>query len=561
MYCFVILLYGDISSILFQEPGGDLVEILNSVGSRQGCALGSFLFALALHPILLTLSNEFPDVLILAFCDDGHFVGEPPRAVQAYHRYDYLVETELQGQMRHEKGVVYSPTVLAADLYELPPAAPDVLVFSPNVPAASLYMRGLPTDMPVTNEGIRILGAPVGSSLFCCKFADRLVDDICKDLDTVGRMSSYQSQHTLVTKAVQHKINHLWRNLPCGDVGSYGSVAAKYDEALSLVASRITGCTVLPAVSSRIVGLPLRHGGLGFRKWRSTADAALLAAYSLISSQFPKMFPELAKFFPGVLTLSPSIPAPSQYAANAHRALLRLEAVVPLVRERLVNPTAASIRNTQSALTEAFDDAESVLLLAAIKRDDNPVHPRNLAQHLSQRGDSVTLGLVATDEHTIISNKLFSVIYKRRLLLPLNPIKESESLQCVSCSATSSDFLKCYLPAQVTVVDSMGDEALRCSTEFRTKLWHDKVALLLSKLAKSVGLKYKYEPRGLVPWNDLRPDGVLTRPDGSELFVDVRTCLTSNPGKCKPCADLSGCSADMGATEKTTKWLPTTTSL
>ena len=107
----------------------------------------------------------------------------------------------------------------------------------------------------------------------------------------------------------------------------------------------------------------------------------------------------------------------------------------------------------------------------------------------------------------------------------------------------------------------MGDEALRCSTEFRTKLWHDKVALLLSKLAKSVGLKYKYEPRGLVPWNDLRPDGVLTRPDGSELFVDVRTCLTSNPGKCKPCADLSGCSADMGATEKTTKWLPTTTSL
>ena len=140
------------------------------------------------------------------------------------------------------------------------------------------------------------------------------------------------------------------------------------------------------------------------------------------------------------------------------------------MRERLVNSTAASIRNTQSALTEAFDDADSVIVLAAIKRDDNPVHPRILAQHLSQRGESVTLGLVATDVHTIISNKLFSEIYKRRLLLPLNPIKESESLQCVFCSATSSEFLKCSLPAQVPVVDSMGDEALRCSTEFRTKL-------------------------------------------------------------------------------------------
>ncbi len=74
--------------------------------------------------------------------------------------------TELQGQMRHEIGVVYSPTVLAVDLYELPPAASDVLVFSPNVPVASLYMRGLPADMPVTNDGIRILGAPVRSAIF-----------------------------------------------------------------------------------------------------------------------------------------------------------------------------------------------------------------------------------------------------------------------------------------------------------------------------------------------------------------------------------------------------------
>jgi hypothetical protein len=138
-------------------------------------------------------------------------------------------------------------------------------------------------------------------------------------------MSSYQSQHTLVTKAVQHKINHLWRNLPCVDVGSYGSIAAKYDEALSLIASRITGCIVLPAVSSRTVDIPLCHGGLGFRKWRSTADAAFLAAYFLIPSRFPTMFPELAQYFPGVLTLNPSIPAPLQYAAPvAHSCDSRL---------------------------------------------------------------------------------------------------------------------------------------------------------------------------------------------------------------------------------------------
>jgi hypothetical protein len=64
----------------------------------------------------------------------------------------------------------------------------------------------------------------------------------------------------------------------------------------------------------------------------------------------------------------------------------------------------------------------------------------------------------------------------------------------------------------------MGDKALRCSNEFQTEHWDDNVALLIPKLAKMVGMAYTYEPRGLVPWNDLRPDDVLNRPDGSELL-------------------------------------------
>ena len=73
-----------------------MTTILNSVGSRQGCALGSYLFAIALHPILQTVAAEFPTVLVSAYCDDAHFTGPPADAVAAFRRYAQLTSATLQ---------------------------------------------------------------------------------------------------------------------------------------------------------------------------------------------------------------------------------------------------------------------------------------------------------------------------------------------------------------------------------------------------------------------------------------------------------------------------------
>ena len=83
IYSFVKLMYGDSSEILFHEPGIGLSSILNSIGSRQGCSLGSFLYCLSIHTYLLTLRSEYPDLLILAYCDDVHILGEPELAIKA----------------------------------------------------------------------------------------------------------------------------------------------------------------------------------------------------------------------------------------------------------------------------------------------------------------------------------------------------------------------------------------------------------------------------------------------------------------------------------------------
>ena len=79
------------------------------MGSRQGCVAGSLAFCLALQPILQTIAHEYPDLLILSYCDDMYIIGTPERAAHAYRRYAFLISQHLQAQLRDDKAHAYSP--------------------------------------------------------------------------------------------------------------------------------------------------------------------------------------------------------------------------------------------------------------------------------------------------------------------------------------------------------------------------------------------------------------------------------------------------------------------
>jgi hypothetical protein len=78
LYALVRMMYGSEASIVFSEEGVSTPTVVkNSVGTRQGCSLGSMIFALIIHPYLLQLADEFPDVLVLAYADDVSLAGAP----------------------------------------------------------------------------------------------------------------------------------------------------------------------------------------------------------------------------------------------------------------------------------------------------------------------------------------------------------------------------------------------------------------------------------------------------------------------------------------------------
>ena len=133
-------MYGSEADIYLNLDSDEIATIPNSVGSRQGCSLGSFLFCLALQPVINQLQAEFPDLLILAYCDDVMICGEASRAIKALERYGQLLHTVIQMELRPDKTTIYSPTI----------------------PISALRRdHGLPATIPdakIKRDGVRVLG-------------------------------------------------------------------------------------------------------------------------------------------------------------------------------------------------------------------------------------------------------------------------------------------------------------------------------------------------------------------------------------------------------------------
>ena len=532
LYSLARLLYGGNASIIFPEPGRDVEEILNSVGSRQGCPWGSFLYCLSIHASLEKLAAEFPDLLIVAYADDVHIVGPPGLAVRAYHRWASLYNSELQGELRNDKG----------------------RVFSPNVSHATLLSVGLPPDMEVVSDGTRILGVPVGSVDFQKKFMSSHLDSLEDTFQTLGRMSSLNAQFVVAQRSLAHRSTHIFRTLfDGGDPAQFISERIRYDALMSQVPKRVVGRTFLNQRATTLVDLPLRHGGIGLRSWASSADVGFLASYVLASKNLPILFPYLADYFPDVrrmvphmpgssmsLAGAPLLPSPPSHAAAAARALGRLLPSSPGILEK-IDPVDLTCRKLQHSMAQANDDYLAARFHDTLLDHNGLSSKRHQSYYLSSKGDAHTFATVPTDSHSTHGNEIFPFMLSRRLLLKLKPFQMEEASVCPGCKVLSPD--------------PYGDHAVTCnsSTGPKTKLWHDPLVRVFQAVCSASGHRARAEVTGhIVLGGNMRPDGVKYSSSGHCIVTDVRTCNPTDkiPRSCTE----EGVAADNAESTKNAKW-------
>ena len=80
--------------------------------------------------------------------------------LEAYRRWAHLYSKDLQGELRSDKSCVFAPS------FEL---SKDHLV-----------EMGFPDDMKFSQDGTRVLGAPIGNDSFKTQFASDKVDAILR---------------------------------------------------------------------------------------------------------------------------------------------------------------------------------------------------------------------------------------------------------------------------------------------------------------------------------------------------------------------------------------------
>ena len=306
----VKFMYMEAGTVSIAEPTTDEVfHILSAVGSRQGCSLGSFLFALAIHENLVALQQTHNEAQIDAYLDDLFFTGPPQIALEAFSSWNKTYSTNMQGAINLNKCKVYAPSYSHQQLLDL----------------------GFPTMLQYSNDGVKVLGVPVGNHKFIISFLEAKITDIERQCDLVSHMTSQHCQLAIISKSIQHQMTFLLRNIPCGDI-SFLSLAARYDKAMHSVIKRICHHTKISNIASGIVRLPHSMGGLAIRSFFDMADPAFLASFVFCSTIIPNMCPDLKPKFADLRyhQLNPSdmqSPSLSDHNREAFLAFQRLNSI------------------------------------------------------------------------------------------------------------------------------------------------------------------------------------------------------------------------------------------
>jgi hypothetical protein len=556
---FVRLAYLEGGNVAFLD-GEHVEEVKSTVGSRQGCSLGSFLFCLAIHEELQNLQNNFPRLMIIAYCDDVYIVGEPKSAIEAYSCWSHAVATRLQGSLRDEKGAIYSTQLNRSQLLDL----------------------GCPPSMKSSTNGLKVLGAPIGDLDFVRTFIEDKIVKLEKHMDIIGHMTSHHAQWAVTVRSIQQRMQYIFRCVPCGNVVNFINLAARYDKSIISVLQRICQDQPLTTRATSIAYLPQNMGGFGLKSWFQTADAAFVASYVYAGTIIPTIFPNLTEAFPHPspppstnstlnsnvtnpislqITLNDLIP---DNALDAKQAAARIQADCQGLPLTSIN-NGATLRKVQSSFTKNIDKASLACVITSIKQDPSERKTQLLARLLSAAGDAFTWYTVPTDILTTLSNIQIRIAALQRLLIPIIKTNLSEEISrakitCPKCNITcsTSPISKNNL-ANTSDIDSYGFHSFRCNADghsSRTKLLHDTLRDVWLRLFKHAGFSATREPYGIMYDSNKRPDiAVILDDKMHNLILDVRTCDPLLSSCVLACSHQSGHAATLGAIQKDHAWL------
>jgi len=285
---FLKLWYEEASTFLRADANGAIHDIRQAEGGEQGDALMPALFSMALRPALAEIQARLPaGDLVTAYLDDIYIVTRPERA---RHVYDIVQETLWRVcRIRINQGKLVCWNRSGG-------AAPDG-ISTLDTPGHTVW-RG---DAPPELNGIKVLGAPIGSNAFVQAHATRTLEQQGQLLEAIAEMELTQDAWLLFYFCAVPRANYLLRTVPPNQVAAY---AGERDQQildtfkrLFQVPGQYEGDAPVGSgpVWERQAQLPLRFGGCGLRNASRTSTAAYWASLADCLHPLRLRYPEIAQ--------------------------------------------------------------------------------------------------------------------------------------------------------------------------------------------------------------------------------------------------------------------------
>ena len=262
----VQMLYGQESRFLWTDDAGETHIIRQAEGGEQGDPLMPALFALAQHDALVAADGELlPDEHVFSFLDDLYVTTSKARAFEAFEAVSSSVE-------RHAGVRVHLGKLKA--WCKRGGEAPEGLENLRGDNDEPVWQA----DKPDAQNGLVVLGTPLGTDAFVEHHADKRLEIEQRLLDELPKLSDLQCSWVLLSQCAVPRANHTVRILPPTLSRCY---ATKHDAALWATFCKVFGVGSLAddGLAKDVATLPGRLGGLGLRSAIRSGPAAYWASW------------------------------------------------------------------------------------------------------------------------------------------------------------------------------------------------------------------------------------------------------------------------------------------
>ena len=283
---FVRMFYGEPSVYLWEDDHGVVHNIHQAEGGEQGDALMPLLFALGQHAALVAVQSQLiAGEKLMAFLDDIYVVTRPERIGAVY--------VTLQNELLAHSGIrIHGGKTRVWNSGGVRPPACDALErIARAADADENVWRG--SQLPFHQQGIKVLGTPLGHPEFVRAHLDRIAIEHRTFLERIPSVPDLQSAWSLLLHCAAARATYLLRTLPPEAVARF---ADAHDAGLWRCMCRLLNIPEdQDAVTKLIATMPLVLGGLGLRSAARTRQAAFWASWADCLPMIRERHPELAE--------------------------------------------------------------------------------------------------------------------------------------------------------------------------------------------------------------------------------------------------------------------------